>query len=236
MCYVTNHAHFPSNGPIISASMGMGVHEDKVRALTPYMAARYCDFVEKRGAQLAPVLSKGLGGVPVRCVSTRRQAFDANVPQTFFTVRIGFKKDGTLVAVQSKNVHQTGARGGYGDKTHGHLVLPANAQGFKSTSCPNIYSEMEYYVTNGACTTADPGKDAWEPVNLAFAKIADTLKMDISEVIMKNVKTTKPSLESCMEAGKKSFNWDSKWHLPGTKKLEDGRFHGVACRSCWSMT
>ena len=177
MCYVTNHAHFPSNGPIISASMGMGVHEDKVRALTPYMAARYCDFVEKRGAQLAPVLSRRLGGVPVRCVSTRRQAFDANVPQTFFTVRIGFKKDGTLVAVQSKNVHQTGARGGYGDKTHGHLVLPANAQGFKSTSCPNIYSEMEYYVTNGACTTADPGKDAWEPVNLAFAKIADTLKI-----------------------------------------------------------
>ena len=188
MCYVTNHAHFPSNGPVVSAVMGMGVHEDKVRALSPYMAARYCDFVEKRGAQLAPVLSKRLGGVPVRCVSTRRQAFDANVPQTFFTIRIGFKNDGTLVAVQSKNVHQTGARGGYGDKTHGHLVLPANAQGFKSTSCPNIYSEMEYYVTNGACTTADPGKDSWEPVNLAFAKIADTLNMDISEVIMKNVK------------------------------------------------
>lgn len=236
MCYVTNHAHFPANGPIISASMGMGVHEDKVRALSPYMAARYCDFVEKRGAQLAPVLSRRLGGVPVRCVSTRRQSFDANVPQSFFTVRIGFKNDGTLVAVQCKNVHQTGARGGYGDKTHGHLVLPANAQGFKSTSCPNIYSEMEYYVTNGACTTADPGKDAWEPVNLAFAKIADTLNMDISEVIMKNVKVTKPSLETCMETGKKAFHWDEKWHLPGTKTMEDGRLHGIACRSGWSMT
>ena len=236
MCYVTNHAHFPSNGPVVSAVMGMGVHEDKVRALSPYMAARYCDFVEKRGAQLAPVLSKRLGGVPVRCVSTRRQAFDANVPQTFFTIRIGFKNDGTLVAVQSKNVHQTGARGGYGDKTHGHLVLPANAQGFKSTSCPNIYSEMEYYVTNGACTTADPGKDSWEPVNLAFAKIADTLNMDITEVIMKNVKITQPSLEACMTAGKKAFNWDEKWHLPGKKTLPDGRLHGIACRSCWSMT
>lgn len=236
MCYVTNHAHFPSNGPVISAFMGMGVHEDKVRALSPYMAARYCDFVEKRGAQLAPVLSKRLGGVPVRCVSTRRQAFDANVPQTYFTIRIGFKNDGTLVAVQSKNVHQTGARGGYGDKTHGHLVLPANAQGFKSTSCPNIYSEMEYYVTNGACTTADPGKDSWEPVNLAFAKIADTLGMDISEVIMKNVKITQPSLEACMKAGKEAFQWESKWHLPGKKTLPDGRLHGIACRSCWSMT
>lgn len=236
VCYVTNHAHFPSNGPLVSAFQGMGVSEDQVRALSPYMASRYCDFVEKRGAQLAPVLSKRLGGVPIRMVSTRRQAFDASVPQTFFTVRIGFKEDGTLVAVQSKNVHQVGARGGYGDKTHGHLVLPPNAQGFKSTACPNIYSEMEYYVTNGACTTADPGKDMWEPVNLAFAKIADVLQMDISEVIMKNVKITQPSLEACMKAGKETFHWDEKWHLAGQRKLEDGRYHGVACRACWSMT
>lgn len=236
ICYVTNHAHFPSNGPIVSAYMGAGSHADKYRALTPYMASRYCDFVEKRGAQFAPVLSKRLGGVPVRNVSTRRQAFDAAVPQTYFTVRIGFKDDGTLCAVQSKNVHQTGARGGYGDKTHGHLVLPANAQGFKSTVCENIYSEMAYYVTNGACTTADPGKDHWEPVNLAFAKIADTLGMPITDVIMKNVKVTDPSLSACMSAGKEAFGWDEKWHLAGQKTLEDGRLHGVAARACWSMT
>lgn len=236
VCYVTNHAHFASNGPIVSSSMGMAMPEDKFRALSPYMASRYCDFVEKRGAQLAPVLSRRLGGVPVRMVATRRQAFDANVPQSFFTVRIGFKEDGTLVAVQSKNVHQVGARGGYGDKTHGHLVLPPNAQAFKSTSCPNIYSEMEYYVTNGACTTADPGGPHWETVNLAFAKIADVLGMDISEVIMKNMKITEPSITACMEQGKEAFGWDEKWHLAGQRKLEDGRYHGVACRVCWSMT
>lgn len=236
VCYVTNHAHFATNGPIVSSSMGMDMPEDKFRALSPYMASRYCDFVEKRGAQLAPILSKRLGGAPVRMVATRRQAFDANVPQTYFTIRIGFKEDGTLVAVQSKNVHQVGARGGYGDKTHGHLVLPPNAQAFKSTSCPNIYSEMEYYVTNGACTTADPGGPLWEPVNLAFAKVADVLGMDLSEVIMKNMKITEPSVTACMEQGKEAFRWDEKWHLAGERKLEDGRYHGVACRVCWSMT
>ena len=236
MCYVTNHAHFPSNGPIVSAFMGFGSHADKFRALTPYMASRYCDFVEKRGAQLAPVLSKRLGGVPVRFVNTRRQSFDAAVPQTYITARIGYNDDGTLHAVQSRNVHQSGARGGYGDKTHGHLVLPPNAQAFKSTSCPNIYSEMAYYVTNGACTTADPGKDMWEPVNLAFAHIADALGMPITDVIMKNVSVTDPSLSACMEAGKKAFDWDAKWHKAGEKTLEDGRLHGVAARACWSMT
>ena len=236
MCYVTNHAHFPSNGPLVSAFMGDGSYADKFRALTPYMASRYCDFVEKRGAQFAPVLSRRLGGVPVRCAQTRRESFDANVPQTYFTVRIGFDDDGNLLAVQSENVHQTGARGGYGDKTHGHLVLPANAQGFKSTTCPNIYSEMSYYVTNGACTTADPGKDTWEPVNLAFAHIANTLGMPITDVIMKNVKVTEPSLATCMEKGKEAFGWDEKWHLAGERTLEDGRLHGVAARACWSMT
>lgn len=236
VCYVTNHEHFPAIGPIASAWKSMDSYADKFRALTPYMAGRYCDFVEKRGAQLTPFLSKRLDGAPVRMETTRRQAFDACVPQTYISLRIGFKNDGTLVAVQSKNVHQSGARGGYGDKTEGHLVLPPNAQGFKSTSCPNIYSEMEYYVTNGACTTADPGKDLWEPVNLAFAKIADTLQMDISDVIMKNVKVTAPSLKTCMEAGKKAFNWKKRWHLPGQRKLKDGRLHGVACRSGWSMT
>lgn len=236
MCYVTNHAHFPSNGPIVSAWMGLGSYADKFRALTPYMASRYCDFVEKRGAQFAPVLSKRLGGVPVRFVYTRRQAFDAAVPQTYISGRIGYNDDGTLVAVQQRNVHQSGARGGYGDKTQGHLVLPPNAQAFKSTACPNIYSDMAYYVTNGACTTADPGKDMWEPVNLAFAKIGNALGMPITDVVMKNVKVTDPSLSACMDAGKAAFKWDEKWHAAGEKTLEDGRLHGVAARACWSMT
>lgn len=236
MCYVTNHAHFPSNGPIVSAFMGENSHADKYRALSPYMASRYCDFVEKRGAQFCPVLSKRLGGVPVRYVQTRRESFDANVPQTYLTVRIGFDDEGNLTAVQSENVHQTGARGGYGDKTHGHLVLPPNAQGFKQTNCPNIYSKMGYYVTNGACTTADPGQPQYEQVNLAFAKIADTLGMDVTDVIMKNVKVTDPSLSACMDAGKQAFGWDEKWHLAGQRTLEDGRLHGVACRYAASQT
>ena len=39
-----------------------------------------------------------------------------------------------------------------------------------------------------------------------------------------------------MKAGKEAFHWDEKWHLAGQRRLEDGRYHGVACRACWSMT
>ena len=31
-----------------------------------------------------------------------------------------------------------------------------------------------------------------------------------------------------IEAGKKAFDWDKKWHPPGTRKLPNGRMHGLA--------
>ena len=35
------------------------------------------------------------------------------------------------------------------------------------------------------------------------------------------------SLKECLEAGKKAVDWDNKWHLPGTKKLPNGKMHGL---------
>jgi CO/xanthine dehydrogenase Mo-binding subunit len=226
--YVCNDSHFTNIGPKGSSILGLDLTEDQVRSLTPHMGARYCDFQEKRGAQLAPFLSKRLGGRPVRYWYSRRDAFDAAVPASYFRTRIGFLDDGTLVAVQNENVHQSGARGGYGDKTAGHLVLPPQSTAFRATVCPNIHSTHVQMVTNGAATTADPGSNRWEPVSLALSVISTELGMDLTEVILKNIHTTAPSLESCIEAGKQAIEWDSKWHLPGEKTLADGRMHGIA--------
>jgi CO/xanthine dehydrogenase Mo-binding subunit len=226
--YVCNDSHFTNQGPKGSAILGLGLADDQVRVLTPHMGARYCDFQEKRGAQLAPLLSRRLGGRPVRYWYTRRNAFDAAVPASYFRTRIGFTDDGRLVAVQNENVHQSGARGGYGDKTNGHLVLPPQSTAFRATSCPNIHSVYHQMVTNGAATTADPGANRWEPVALALHVMATELKKDPTQVILDNVHTTKPSLEACIEAGKQAIGWDAKWHLPGEKTLEDGRLHGIA--------
>jgi CO/xanthine dehydrogenase Mo-binding subunit len=236
MCYVTHQMHFPGMAGVGSAINGMDSDEDHFRTLTPYMAARYCDFVEKRGAQLAPVLSRRLDGVPVRMLTNRRYAFDANVPQSYLHARIGFTKDGLITAVQGHNVHQSGVRSGYGDKTAGHLVLPPQTTGFRITNCKNIYCEMEQMLTNGTGATADPGAHQVDPVNMAFGLVADKLKMDITDVMMTNMHTTAPSLEACMAAGKEAIGWDKKWHLPGEKILEDGRLHGISCRLCYAQT
>jgi CO/xanthine dehydrogenase Mo-binding subunit len=236
MCYVTHQMHFPGIGAVASAINGFGSDEDHFRALTPYMAARYCDFVEKRGAQLAPMLSRRLGGVPVRMLSNRRHAFDACVPQSYLHTRIGFTQAGVITAAQGHNVHQSGLRSGYGDKTAGHLVLPPQVTGFRITNCQNIYGELEQMLTNGTAATADPGQHQVDPVNMAFGIIANKLNMDITDVIMENMHTTAPSLEACMAAGKEAIDWDAKWHLPGQKTLEDGRMHGISCRVCFAQT
>ncbi|MDR1185512.1 MAG: molybdopterin-dependent oxidoreductase [Coriobacteriales bacterium] len=236
MCYVTHQQHFPDMGSVASAIRGLDLDEDHFRALTPHLAARYCDFVEKRGAQLAPMLSRRLDGVPVRVLSSRRHAFDACVPQSYLHARIGFTQDGVITAVQGHNVHQSGLRSGYGDKTSGHLVLPPQVTGFRMTNCNNIYCELEQMLTNGTAATADPGQHQVDPVNMAFGVIANKLKMDITDVMMANMRYTAPSLEACMAAGKEAFDWDAKWHLPGEKALDDGRLHGISARVCFAQT
>jgi xanthine dehydrogenase molybdenum-binding subunit len=35
------------------------------------------------------------------------------------------------------------------------------------------------------------------------------------------------SLRECLEKGKAAIGWDEKWHLPGTKKLPNGKMHGL---------
>jgi CO/xanthine dehydrogenase Mo-binding subunit len=169
-------------------------------------------------------------------LTNRRYSFDASVPQTYLHARIGFDDDGIIKAVQGHNVHQSGIRSGYSDKTAGHLVLPPQLTGFRITKCENIYCEMEQMLTNGTAATADPGQNQFEPVNMAFGVVADKLKMDITDVIMNNIHTTAPSLEACMAAGKAAIKWNEKWHLPGQGKMPDGRLHGMACRVSNSQT
>ena len=35
------------------------------------------------------------------------------------------------------------------------------------------------------------------------------------------------SLRECIEKGKAAIEWDQKWHPPETKKLLNGRMHGL---------
>ena len=40
-------------------------------------------------------------------------------------------------------------------------------------------------------------------------------------------KPGRDSLAECIEAGKKAIGWDQKWHLPGARRLPNGKMHGM---------
>lgn len=43
----------------------------------------------------------------------------------------------------------------------------------------------------------------------------------------KNGFPVRDSLKECIEAGKQVIDWNEKWHPPGTKRLPNGRMHGL---------
>jgi CO/xanthine dehydrogenase Mo-binding subunit len=73
-------------------------------------------------------------------------------------------------------------------------------------------------------------------MTIAEQIVAERLGMDPTDVALKNVHGpssqtdpgTPPSLQMCIEKGKKAMNW--KWHPAGTQNLPDGRMHGLSFR------
>ena len=73
-------------------------------------------------------------------------------------------------------------------------------------------------------------------MTIAEQIIAEKLGMDPTDVALKNVHGPSsqtdpgvpPSLQQCIEKGRKAMNWN--WHPAGTKKLPDGRLHGLSFR------
>jgi len=46
------------------------------------------------------------------------------------------------------------------------------------------------------------------------------------------------SLQEVIDKGKKAIDWDHKWHAPGTKRLANGKMHGMGFMSIneWACT
>jgi xanthine dehydrogenase molybdenum-binding subunit len=185
---------------------------------------------------IAAILSKRTGK-PVKLTYDRRENFYGESGDMMVSyVKVGAKKDGTITAVQMKNVYGVYAC------TRGvdHFI--------ENTKIPNLSAEV---------IVADVSKGpAWwcrceqlpntMLLTLVFDHVAAALGLDPTEVALKNdgcdghdtawlreykLKHGFPdrdSLRECIEAGKKAIGWNERWHPPGTKKLPNGKMHGIA--------
>lgn len=148
--------------------------------------------------------------------------------------KVGFNNDGTIVAIRIDTYQK-----------HGHPIVAK----FKDTlKTPNIYvRQIRTYWSKAHESCWKDGATNCTFVNLIINKVAAHLGMDPIKVqvlndgveghamewLDENVKKplgmpVRDSLKEVIEAGKTAFEWDKKWHAPGTRRLPNGKMHGVA--------
>jgi CO/xanthine dehydrogenase Mo-binding subunit len=207
---------------------------DKLFRGTTFQGGKYCDWMLRRASLITPLLSRRTGR-PVRCMNARQDDFYTSNPQRYSHVKIGFKKDGTLTAVEESTISDSGAPG---KNARAPMSFGGGAYSpFNTTRCLNLKSEtLNSYSSSGKVTGSQTSPYDWDAMTIAEQIIAEKLGMDPTDVALKNAHGpssqtdpgTPPSLQQCIEKGKKAMNWN--WHPAGTKKLPDGRLHGLSFR------
>jgi CO/xanthine dehydrogenase Mo-binding subunit len=148
--------------------------------------------------------------------------------------KVGFNNDGEITAIAIDTYQLNGLHGGFKFKD--------------ALKTPNVrLHEIHSYWSKAHESCWKDGAINCALINLVINKVAVHLNMDpikvqlINDGIMphdmawldENVKKkygfpVRDSLKEVVEAGKAKFDWESKWHAPGARKLPNGKMHGVA--------
>ena len=198
-----------------------------------FMGGKYCDWGLRKCQEITPFLAKRTGR-PVRCVQTREETFDFIMSQRYMSLKVGFKDDGSITAVDDYAIADGGITG-----TAVFAHAADQFQGpYNTLKCQSVRQQMEVvesdrgrmYVSGQHCPFN------WDILTVANYLIGEKLGRDPIEIARINLHGPEsqddinpvPSFEACVEAGRKWFNWD--FHAAGAKLLPDGRYHGASFR------
>jgi len=190
------------------------------------------------GHYCAAVLSKRTGR-PIKWAFSRREDFyGGEMDEGVYYYKVGTKLDGTITAVKARAV-----------VTNQFLPVFGIVKHFiDNTRVPNIYGETESVLINKGPTVATrcEQNSNCHGMTMVFNHVAEALGLDPIEVALKNDGAeghdmnwlnarkadmgfqVRDSLRECIEKGKAAIEWDKKWHVPGTRKLPNGKMHGLA--------
>jgi CO/xanthine dehydrogenase Mo-binding subunit len=209
------------------------VSADKVFQECMFVGGRYCDWGIRKSQQITPMLAKRAGR-PVRCVNSRSEMYDFNLNQRYVHLKIGFKSNGLITAIDDFSIADGGAQGSsnFGntmDQTYGPYF---------TTKCKNVKQSMEVVDSNRGkmYVSGQHNPMSWDSLMVGLYLIAEKLGKDPIEIATLNLHgpTSQDDLnpvqsyEACVVAVKKMMNWN--WHPTGAKKLPDGRLHGASFR------
>jgi CO/xanthine dehydrogenase Mo-binding subunit len=198
----------------------------------------WTQFYWKQGPDYCAALLAKRTGKPVKCVFSRREDFyGGSMDEGNYYFRVGFKNNGTITAVRAEGHFPNAQWEGFGPGTHF----------IDNTAIANIHAPRKVVRVNKGPTTAVRCEQLPNTLALTLVldRVAAELGMDPIEIALKNdgakghdmkwLKEQKEqmgfvprdSLGECVEKGKAAVEWDNKWHLPGTKRLPNGRMHGL---------
>jgi CO/xanthine dehydrogenase Mo-binding subunit len=206
---------------------------DKLHRSTLFQGGKYCDWIIRRSQLITPLLARRMKR-PVRCVNARHNDYYPANPQRYSHTKIGFKKNGLIMAVEESTISDQGAPE---EKASSMGGFEARFSPFNTTRCVNQKGRLqEVYTNSGRNTLSQTSPFNWDAMTIAEQMVAEKLGMDPIDVALNNVHGpasqtdpgVPPSLQLCIEKGKKAMNW--KWHTAGTRTLPDGRMHGLSFR------
>ncbi len=199
-----------------------------------FQGGKYCDWGLRMSQDVTPLLSKRMGGRPVRCCNTREETFDLNRNERHMHMKLGVTKDGLITVVEDNTLVDNGAP----NSSAMGSVYDRDWDGYYTLKCKDITQSMRVVDSNigfmHTCAQFVPYN--WDSITVAFALIAEKLDMDPVEVARLNLhgpssqddRSPVPSFEKSLEVGRELMNWN--WHHAGTKRLPDGRLHGASFR------
>jgi CO/xanthine dehydrogenase Mo-binding subunit len=198
-----------------------------------FVGGRYCDWGIRKSQQITPLLARRTGR-PVRCVNNRSEMYDFNLCQRYVRMKVGFKSNGLITAIEDFSIADGGVRGSsmFGntmDQTYGPYF---------TTKCLNVKQSMEVVDSNTGMmyVSGQHNPMGWDTLMVGLYLIAEKLGKDPIEIATLNLHGPEsqtdsnplPSYEACVAAVKKIVNWN--WHPTGARKLPDGRLHGASFR------
>jgi CO/xanthine dehydrogenase Mo-binding subunit len=214
-------------------------HWSKIKVTFPYQGSWFGGLAwlaySTSFVRLAAVLAKRLSGRPVKLLYDESGFYCGGDEAGTYACKVGAKKDGTITAF---HWHMTGARNPAMDKT------------YECTKIPNIRGTQVWPLTNkGFQECFRHGAASCVPHNVMYDLVAGEFGLDPTEVALindgcqghdwdwitqyqkENGFPQRHSLKEVIDMGKKAIDWDRKWHAPGTRKLDNGRMHGMGFTS-----
>ncbi|MFA5066401.1 MAG: xanthine dehydrogenase family protein molybdopterin-binding subunit [Dehalococcoidia bacterium] len=175
---------------------------------------------------------------PVKYIFSRRDDFyGGSQDEGVYYAKVGFKKDGSITAVDATL---------YGANVQWPVYHPALHLD-ENSRVPNIKSQTKSICINKGPTVPVRCEllAASTTLTMIMNRVAAELEMDPIDIALKNDGfeghdmnwlnedkkrrgfEVRDSLKECIDKGKAEFKWDESWHKPGTRKLPNGRMHGV---------